>query len=357
MIVYYLGIPGSGKSYSGVNTIYNNFSTNKDAVKDLKKDYINCYTNINEFKFDKLQNVYKLDIDSLLVSLQILYEMYKDKKTDQELIQKATELNIYKTLFVIDECHNLFDVNKPLLVWWLTYHRHLYHDLILITQNLSLINTKYKPLAEAFYKAKPSSLTLNKKYFNYIYYTDSRMSQASKVNIKKVKKNKNVFDLYHSGDSVDSKNVILYFITIALIFFVFALLYFFYFTSTRIPEKSNDKNTTKQINIPKSINTKSLDNSITKHIKDDYSTKIFKQIHCTLNNCILDDVSIPPQLISKFINMEFIHSYYDQKVTSSYHIFYVSIPKDFYSFLISNKDNNFENNSNTSDPINFFNSK
>ena len=80
---------------------------------------------------------------------------------------RAKKLNLYKALFVIDEAHNFFQTKDDVLVWWLTYHRHLYQDIFLITQNLALIDRKYKPLAEYFYKAVPSSLRLNKKVFKY----------------------------------------------------------------------------------------------------------------------------------------------------------------------------------------------
>jgi len=232
MLYYYLGIPGSGKSYAGVELIYNNFSDDKEAKKDKKFDWINCYTNINEFQFDKINNVYEFKFDDFYKQLEELYSIYNDKsKTDKDLIEKAIEFKIYKTLFVIDECHRYFDVQDKVLVWWLTYHRHLYHDLILITQSLGLIHAKYKPLAEAFFRAKPSSLTLNKKYFNYTYFTDSRLTQAGKVSVIKIKKNKKVFELYHSGDSVKSKNVIMRFLIIALLFafVLFAIGYFYFY--------------------------------------------------------------------------------------------------------------------------------
>lgn len=52
-------------------------------------------------------------------------------------------------LIVVDEAHNFFNKkNDEILTWWLTYHGHLYQDIILITQDLSLIDTGYKAVAE-----------------------------------------------------------------------------------------------------------------------------------------------------------------------------------------------------------------
>lgn len=259
MIIYYLGIPGSGKSYAGVDLIYNNFTDNDDAKKDLKKGYLSAYTNINDFKFDKCQNVYNFDYDVFYKQLSELHTMYKDKKSDDELIEKAKEFNIYKTLFVIDECHNYLSLPDKVLIWWLTYHRHLYHDIILITQNLQLVNAKFKPLAEAFYKAKSSSLTLNKKYFHYMYYTESRLTKASFVNTKKVLKRKGVFELYKSGDSVESKNVILRFIYIAIFMFLLLLVGGYYFISS-------------------STSTTSIKNHSVHHIVNDEDTNVSSDV-------------------------------------------------------------------------------
>jgi len=348
MILYFLGLPGSGKSYYGVYTIYNNFSNDKEAKRDLKKDYQVCYTNINEFKFDKLENVYPFDEDEFFKKLEILYDMYKKKASDDELIEKCKDFNIYKALFVLDECHKFFDVQKPVLVWWLTYHRHLYHDLILITQSLSLVNPKYKPLAEAFYKAKSSSLTFNKKYFNYMYYTDSRMSKSSYVTAIKVKKNPKVFDLYHSGDSVNSKNVIKRFLLISLFLFLLLISMIFFFSSSKKSQIEEEKST-----LP--FNSKQLSVSYQDN-NDDSSTFDNKKLivlKCSYSTCSNDYISLPPQLVKKFIDMELLHLYYKDSVNKYLTVFYLSSSEDFFNFLNSTKGNNNEENF-SHDDINIF---
>jgi len=401
MIVYYLGIPGSGKSYSGVNTIYDNFTNNEDAKKDLKKDYYNCYTNINEFKFDKCHHVYHLDFDELLEKLTILYnlangieevskksdevidvvveekpkkkrgnvsskyideenknvEVKKDSKkkkvkkkkaTDGELIAKAEELDIYRTLFVIDECHNFFDKQNKILVWWLTYHRHLYHDIILITQNLGLVHAKYKPLAEAFYRAKPNSLTLVSKYFNYTYFTDSRMTKASKVNTKKVLKRQGVFELYHSGDSVDSKNVIKHFLLIALglTVLLFFLMYYFYGRKHQeIKEKSISKPASvKTVSTTEAAHVKTyILEDKHKDAKINYSQKKFIVLNCSISHCSNSSLDLPAELLFKFEKMNLIHVFYKEKISNSFTILYCSADLDVYNFL-SSKSKGGDNN-------------
>jgi len=53
MISFFVGVPGSGKTYYAVDKIYNNFSNEQEVKKDKHK-YDVCYTNINEFEFEKV---------------------------------------------------------------------------------------------------------------------------------------------------------------------------------------------------------------------------------------------------------------------------------------------------------------
>ena len=319
MIVYYLGIPGSGKTYASVDIIYNNFTDYDDAKKDLKKDYKSCFTNINEFKFEKCNNVYKFDYDLFYKQITELYTMYKDKKSDDELINKAKEFNLYKTLFVIDECHNFLAMADKVLIWWLTYHRHLYHDIILITQNLQLVNTKYKPLAEAFYKAKSSSLTLNSKYFNYMYYTESRLTKASFVSTKKVLKRQGVFDLYKSGDSVESKNVIMRFIYISVFLLIVFLFFGYLYVSSRASsdDKFNDNSPKQSNNLlqPQESDHNVSRSSLSQDDLFDVSSVVLVEFICTNDMCSYKD------------------KYFDIKV--------LTYAKDYFYFHIINSRRSF----------------
>jgi len=347
MIVYFLGIPGSGKTYYGVNVIYDNFVLDipKKSKLSLKKDYENCYTNINEFKFNLTKNVFPLDFDDFYSKLEILYNMYKKKCTDNELIEKARELNIYKTLFVIDECHNFFDVADKVKIWWLTYHRHLYHDVYLITQNLSLVNSKYKPLAEAFYKAKSSSLTLNKKYFNYMYFTESRMTKASYVNTLKVLKRKEVFKLYKSGDKVESKNVILRFIKISIILFIILICIALYFYFQKTKQIDNAK---KNITIEKTINNNGL-NSKQKNINDNINDNIEKDLNddnqrlavfvCDKVLCSYDNIEFSTDVL-KFANQKYEVEKISGVKRFNKIVLTYSVSEDFLNFLKHNGSNN-----------------
>ena len=229
MITFLLGLPGSGKSYYAVDRIYNNFSEDKEAIKDKKASFKNCYTNINQFKFNKVNNVFNLDLELLYRILVRLHAHYKAKKDDKYLLKYLSRVKLKDSLIVIDEAHNFLDAENKVLVWWLSYHRHLHHEIILITQNHTLISAKYKAFSEFFYVAKPSSLRLFKSHFKYNIYTISRQTKASHVGNTKIKLNDKVFSLYHSGDSVNVNNVVLKFILIAISIFHSSYYFFLFF--------------------------------------------------------------------------------------------------------------------------------
>ncbi len=350
MISYYVGLPGSGKTYRAVYTIYHNFS-NGDFKRDasVKKDYENCYTNINEFKFDKVENVHKLDFDHFQKDLSILYKMYKKKCSDEELIDKCKELDIYKTLFVIDECHNFFNSQSADLVWWLTYHRHLYHDIILITQNLALVKSVYKPLAETFYKARPAFMTFSNKYFNYMYYTESRLSKPSYVKTIKVKKDENVFKLYKSGDAVKNKNILYQFIIFSVVLLIVAIVagYFYIQSLTHAGDApvTDQHQKTSIVSHSQTTQKNHIRSSQLKTHSYDFNIEdsVFLSLQCSYSVCSNNNISIPPQLVKKFIDMGYMHSFYKHEISKYLSVMYLGVDKQFYTFLNSTRSGKDEN--------------
>jgi len=356
MVSFLLGLPGSGKTYWAVDRIYNNFSTDPKAKRDKKVTFKNCYTNINEFNFDTVENVYSLDFDLLYRILTKLHELYKQKKSDDYIVRYITKVKLKDTLFVIDEAHNFFDRRDKVLVWWLSYHRHLYHEIILITQSLSLIEAKYKQFSEFFYKAKPQSLILDKRYFKYNVYCESRLSQASKSGSIKIRRKSEVFRLYKSGDSIDTSNLILKFIGIGFVILLIILSILFYFKYTRSPD--DVPSLSSSVSSPKIVNNvhSTIKDSVTMDTSFnsddlDFNDLKFISISCSLSTCDNDVLSVPPGLLSKFIEKKYITKLYEQKISSTMTVFYLQMSKDFYIFLVSahyRSNENEENNSHIS---------
>lgn len=216
MLEVFTGVPGSGKTYYAVDYVYNCFLDNKH--KNFGK-FKRFFTNINEFKFDTFNDVgdvaHVLDFEDLKKKIYELRILYLQKNPDTVLIEKAKESNIYDTLFIIDEAHNYFADQDDVLVWWLSYHRHLHQDIILITQNINLIQKKYLSFSEFFYRAVPSSLRLFSHVFAYKQFITPQLYKNSLTNTIKLKFRKGVYALYGSGANTQSTKVLYKFLAIA----------------------------------------------------------------------------------------------------------------------------------------------
>lgn len=324
MIEYYTGVPGSGKTYNAVNHAYNCFidSSHKDYGK-----YKNFYTNINEFNFeffndnalvakksDKKQSifsfiknkkmalnesvadsgtdaqsvkkvvVYNLEIDKLLESLTILHTLYLEKADDSVLIEKSRELNILDTLFIIDECHNYFSDSNAVLIWWLSYHRHLHQDIILITQNLSLIYRKYLSFGEFFYKAVASSLRVRSNVFTYHQYINYHLYKNAHSDTIKVNFRASVYALYASGANTQSKKVIYKYILIAVGLLVVVVLIFKMIIS-RFSHSNDDVKKPTPAMVSKNTN-QSQSSSLYSPAPQNISNLDSFSVTCVANDCI-----------------------------------------------------------------------
>jgi zona occludens toxin len=205
MVEMITGVPGSGKTSYAITRLAKTFSKDEDLKKKIPNQFLipyvdKAFTNINELKVDELNNVSAIHFDDLVEKLTVLEENYrKNKWDDKQLNELATEYGINNAMFIIDECHNNLDVPNKVLTWWLSYHRHLHQHIILLTQNLSLVNTKYKAFPEIYLKAIPATLKVFNNNIVLKKYTNSRMSKNSQAGQVRVKKFNEVFALYGSG--------------------------------------------------------------------------------------------------------------------------------------------------------------
>ena len=271
MIQYCTGIPGSGKSYYGIFNIAIHFA--KD-LKDNKKfksfalsetKYKSCLTNINELKFDKFENVKELDFNKFKIILTKLHNLYKLGQTDSELEEAVKDEDFFYTLIVLDECHNFLNKDDEVLIWWLSYHRHFFQDIILITQDLPLVNKKYKSFTEFYYKSIPSSRKILNISMIYHQYSGSQMFKTQKVNVKRLPIIKDIFSLYGSGENNKQKSIVVYFLIIAFALFILLFIVGYFFISSKTPEPKKEEpktniNQTQSIQQPINKNTKKLNN-------------------------------------------------------------------------------------------------
>lgn len=243
MLELITGVPGSGKTYKAVNTLYDTFLNDKSKLYKANSHF---FTNINEFRFDIFPDgvAYKLNFDDFYSKLNTLHDSaITHGKNDTQLKDQAKELNLLNALIIIDEAHNYFDKDDNVLIWWTSYQRHLGQNIILLTQSLDLLNRKYKKFAESFLRAVPSSLRLFGSVFRYKRYIDYKMYEKQLIGTEKLKFNQDVYNLYQSGSNQQSQKVIWKFFAIAGFAF-FVLLLVFYLIYKKWSPSVSEKNTT-----------------------------------------------------------------------------------------------------------------
>jgi len=271
MVVYADGLPRTGKSYFATNYIYNNID-----------NYSKIYTNINGMKlsdkikplnFDKLRDIFAkckdifddtqsslgLDesIDTIVLDdkfieylLEIDFLQINPRYAQYEIdVKDYNELNFFAKLFkkapkretpylnvllVIDEAYNYFEPKRTdeLLLWLLSYHGHLFIDIILMSQDAGDINQIYLRRVEYFLHAMSSSrgiLNFSFRYQKFLKYPyNTSLKYGSFVGDIKIKKSQKIFDMYKSGDKGGDKSAVLKYIFISFLLLICIIISIFF---------------------------------------------------------------------------------------------------------------------------------
>ena len=313
MFILITGKPRSGKSYYAVDYIEKNRHKFHKIYSDING--LKMKGNIEPLNFKKLMeiitnckdiydaNIAKLgenktvnnidkDIIDYLLSVDYIkinenYTKNKEEikkrdeysKTKRWLLNTFSPLNeeqrYFTTLLLIDEAQNHFPsqaegrriAGDDVILWWISYHGHLYQDVMLLSQNYHKINASYIYDIEYFLDAQSSSRNIlgNKAWnFTYKHYLNTPFNKTNFVTKIKIKKRKKVFALYESGDKVRTKSVVLPFLILAGLGLIAVILMFKYIASTLAPSKP-DKS-------PSAIVSKQPTNQQTK----DYKTNEIK---------------------------------------------------------------------------------
>lgn len=321
MITYIVGNPGSGKTYYAVFKIYQLFIfkpkdtfLSKVIKPEKQKEYLYCYTNINGFKFELDDKFIKFDYEKFYSDLEVLYLLYMDKVGDDVLNEKAKELNLHNVLIILDEAHNFLKAKEDnILVWWLTYHRHLYQDIMLITQDLSLISNEYKRIAEHFVKAVDSSKRLFKNKFRYMLYGSYKMYQKDVMQKFHVLYLKEVFNLYHSGQNASQKSFVRKFLYVSLFLFITLSIYFYFFVKSFNSDESADSSapapdtqSNQPIETASDNSTKALFNASVPNPNEPPIGYIY-QIYCFYDRCSIQNGSYD-HFDQRYLNFIFLRS-------------------------------------------------
>jgi len=265
MAVLLEGLQGSGKSYKAVYDMH--YQGNK---------YSKIFTNIDGIKVtDKI-----LSLEFKKFTHEILTDCYNSQVTldgtfeeSIEILQKfgilpydVSEEN--RVLMVIDEAQNYFGKSVKLeasLVWFITQHRHLYIELYLITQKYTLLRPDYH-LFNLVYKAYPPVKQFGSKKIRYAEYAGLPLNDDNLSKKFTLPKEQKIFDMYVSGDKVESPNILKKFFWVFLFLVALVIIGISYFFSIfGGGSEDTSKEITEIMNSPRVVNevvSKNIDTSL-----------------------------------------------------------------------------------------------
>ena len=360
MLTLLVGAPGSGKTLYAIDNIIKIANNDSPEFKYIE----NVYTNISGFKFEKFEgnkvNFERLSFDLFYEQLKELFAIYCENEgqdnLDDLLQQYCKEKDILNSYFIIDEAHHFFDNQDKVKNWWFTYHRHLNHEILLITQNKSLINVQYRNIPEIFIKAQPRSKAISENVLRFFLYTEYRMTQ--KFATTEITVNKSYFDLYKSGNKSNQKRVGLkyiysFFVMVLLLIFFFSFLVYKMYFST--PEPIKDTKQVPQtiiqdnpISVPQNI--VSTTQTIIKNNEVDLSKLKYMNLLCsyTYNYCLYNKQKIN---LDFYLRMKNIQNFQEFSLTKTIDTFFsldVFVSEDFFSIYNKQGVNNEKSGFNSS---------
>ncbi|MBL1245055.1 MAG: hypothetical protein COA39_011855 [Sulfurimonas sp.] len=354
-ITFITGVSGSGKSYFSVYTIYMLFlnSIKRFTFKDLllkkkplyapanlylKYDYI--YTNLNQFNFKFHPLIRPLDIKLLRKNLVKLRRLKVEKEyTDTALIEVAKEMNLYNVLIVMDEAQDYLPKKVPEddeLLWWFTYHRHLNHDIHVLTQHIDQLSTEYRKNGVNFYRMPPPTMAIFSNRFTVGYYSCVGMTAKCREKSFTIPFIKEVGELYVSGNKTDRKSILRKYFFIFPLMILFSYLAWQFFNHERMRLSPVDKKSKSE------ITNDSNDYSYNDPLKND-SLSVYKDFHfvsfkCISDTCIFKDFNIPIDFVLYLKNNT--DSIYSHTTVTNYSMIKYDfiVDDNLYNFLISSFD-------------------
>ncbi len=302
MVFTLTGVPGSGKSYYLVDYCEKWAKKNKD-----KK----VFHNVGGYESHNRLNLARFE-DTLKALHKIFLGLKKedDSKIDDALLaylDKQGDDSFRNSLILIDEAHLLFDVQRPHLVWFLSYQRHLFVDIVLSTQDLSLIGSKYTKFCEYFVSTVSTGMSITPGFFEYMYYSTRRKSKNTRFRSEKILKSQDIFSLYQSGDRVGVSSFYLRGLLSIAGFFLFAYFYWQWFSGSSSSDQKPNVNTDISKEIQQTTNTAVKSPQKNEMLEDKEEDEKYFVFKCNRKYCKSKDFRIPMALFKKRMNFDVYH--------------------------------------------------
>ena len=370
------GIPSSGKTYLASSKMIDIYKSKKRLI----------YTNVNlripyddyiqaldvpdlykfatlEFelfnKFTKLSNDYKSKYEediSLLGDESLDDDPFKEYYGNYDKYLKDSNiLDIYGGSYIVwDECHNdlqgdgVSSRSDPIWVRFFSYHRHFNIDIILITQDISLLHRKYKPFIAKYYFGQNPAKRFTTKTLKFKIYTDAREFEKFYIETIQVPMKKEVFEFYDSGEYNPDKSLLLKKLLPAVLL-IMSLIAFFYFVFNKKETVTHQeqKNVTLQHN-KKDINATDEDFKDEEEYQRDSSDHIIF-FTCNTVTCSMKNSSfiIPLDDMNTFADAVGMQILYSSRINVYYRLVAVSVDESLYNdlmkFVIKKRGDKHEN--------------
>ena len=216
MIAFFVGTPGSGKSYEAVVKIIDNLKmgrvvcTNIDGMEIEKHQrYLQTITGLSDYQFkNQFFFLNKTDVVQFWKTYQVTSDL------EGTLVTTDVPICPKGALIIIDEAHKFFNArdwqntqNRELGDWAST-HRHEGYDLIFITQDIEKVDKQVRTLTEwTYFFRKVNFLggAVQKRYLCYSYSGDDHRGNPIAKNVRTY--DAKVFPAYKSYTTADAKEI------------------------------------------------------------------------------------------------------------------------------------------------------
>jgi zona occludens toxin len=380
------GVPGAGKSYKAALIVKNAYESKKRTI----------YTNINlRVSYDDYLKL--LDVDKLFLFAKAEYELfehfeklstaYEDSHKDDDIslkddiddVRSDVVDTIPKSILVEDKCKNfnrddisdyignydkylhasglLDDIEGSLIVWdecqnhlqgdgvppkanpiWIrffSYHRHFNIDIVLVTQDITLIHRRYKPFIFKFYFGQNPAKRFLTTTLKFKVYTDSREFEKFYIETQNIPMKKEIHNFYDSGEYSPSKSVLLKKVAPPILLLVAGLIFFYFFFDDN-KSISNTSSKSVSVNADKNVSTCNSSVSDYKDTPDIDDSNHILFFTCNLKNCVIKNSSftVPLDSINDFADAVGMEILYSSNVNRYYKLVAVSVPESLYNSLM-----------------------
>ena len=318
---------------------YKLFHYHKQRVKEFKKEL----QEKEERESETLQLKYDIDIPE---KIEVI-ELTKPTKFDKDYIEpyinnydnylKASGLlEHYGGSYIFwDEAQNDLEENDPIWIRFFSYHRHFSIDIILITQDISLIHRKYRPFIHKFYFGQNASKRLISTTLKYKVYCDAREFEKFFIEKISLSMKKEIHDFYDSGEKNLDKSVFLKKMMLPVGLIIFSYLFYHYsFSKKSPPEPPSEIKKNKQVK----DNFKEKENKFIENDKDKREdTDRLIMFNCSKKLCIMKNSSfvIPLDKFKIFAQALDIKILYTSKINNNYSMVITSLHESLYNDLMN----------------------